>query len=487
MKKGIKIWKKRMCGVTTRIRLSPEIEQTTISVACSFNHGREGKPTAATPHRSKAYPPSHPGFWQWGAAVLCFAMLGACSDEIASLPDADVTGKEVEVSLNLDVMGNTDIVTRADVAASEADERKIVNIVPIVFDSNNKLAYMATVLSHDADNKTLTLKMRPSASATDKQRVVLLVNYYKASGTLYGGTDVNTDKGKNYDTWRNSLELKAGTTVVDIPHRGVPMWGESAAFSVKAGSSDQTVQLMRALARIDIGLRFTRGSDGNYTSDVEGVPGYTLSDVAVYYDSSYGTLIPLAANVANHIVTAPTVPAETDVDAAHTYTVTGNKLVRSIYVGEQPAGGFKGDGTNAFTLIAGITNQGIKSYYRINLTKQNDESTLLDILRNHRYVLNIQNITGKGWTTVDDALKSKPANIEWTCDVEDYNQGTYVSGNYYFQIDKWTTVGGNAGNYKSLKFKTNLPSLKVLTFTWDNAASAADATTVFKTPELRDT
>jgi hypothetical protein len=413
--------------------------------------------------------------------------LAACSDEIAQQEDNNGTDAgEVMVHFNVQVRGNTEIATRTDAEAVEADENKINNLVAIVFDSDNKLAYMATIVSHDKEKHTLTLKMKVSADTGDKQRVVLLANYYKTSGALYGGTDANNDKGKDYDTWRSSLELKAGATVVDVPDHGVPMWGESAAFIVKAGASGQSIALMRALARIDIALKLTKGTDGKYGTDAAGLPGYTLNDVTIYYGSTYGALIPLAANLTNGKITAPTVPAETDVDADHTYTVTGDKLVRHIYVGEQPKGGFSGDGTNAFTMVAGITHQGIESYYRINLTAQNNESALLDILRNHRYIINIQNITGKGWADKETALASKPANIEWVCDVEDYNQSTQISGNYYFQIDKWITVGGNSTNHKKVKFKTNLPHITQANFAWNEKLSAANVTTIFKSLDVVD-
>ena len=92
----------------------------------------------------------------------------------------------------------------------------------------------------------------------------------------------------------------------------------------------------------------------------------------------------------------------------------GDSYVREIYIPERMAGN---DNNNAPCLIIGgfyKDSQKI-TYYRADFMEKDaisNTAKYLDILRNYRYRFNISKVSGPGFDTEEEALKSKPENFQ---------------------------------------------------------------------------
>ncbi|MDR0989630.1 MAG: hypothetical protein LBM06_09290 [Prevotellaceae bacterium] len=351
---------------------------------------------------------------------------------------------ETVLECQLDVSGINTVSTRS---ASYEQDCQVASVTALVFDSGDKFAYAAST-TLDSSGKKLKVKLRQSTSSTDNYSVMIVAN---ATASLSEGE-------AKADVWSKLIFASNGK--VEITAKGIPMWGEVDGLNAKPGVTT-TVKLMRALARIDIGMNFS-----NTTNGQEAVSGltdgkgnaYTLSEIYLYRTRTSGCIVPNSSNLTNLGVpkapTLPTTPVAGTYGEAISYTPEGNMSVRDIYLAENAADGAS---NNPTTLVVGITYQGTLSYYRVDITKD-QKTARLPILRNFRYLFNIVSVIGTGYDTKEKALASTAGNLKWTLTVDDLeNTGTYVSGDYYFEMNYSVLVPGSLGQSTILPFKTNIP------------------------------
>lgn len=236
-----------------------------------------------------------------------------------------------------------------------------------------------------------------------------------------------------------------------------PMWGESTAFNARPQGNIGTLSLIRAVARIDVGINFRKNADGTYPLEdmrSQGVGNagnakyFKLMSVSVYriprsawvgprdanYDAQAGMVT--AATPTGDVVDAPRRYIEedlsTDPDAAAGSEAENRRaLTRTVYVPEAANHGHNRDQA-ACLVIGGVYGTGNPTtYYRIdiydrtpgadgNMPRPTPENRL-DILRNHTYVVNITSVYAPGASTETDALQADNTNME--VELSDWNQG----------------------------------------------------------------
>ena len=295
----------------------------------------------------------------------------------------------------------------------------------------------------------------------------------------------------------------------DFAKTGLPMWGELAQQTidpdVSAVQTIGTIHLLRAVARVDVGLNMTAkgtgGKDGDFdeksqtlTSDIVDPATkksikvqWSLLEVKLYNAAKNGRIAPDDGNYALDggkpkatKVTQPTTP--TKQEEALTYTATDNLLKRTIYVPEtlnpEPTSASAGTSTTPGTkevylsrpyLILKLSYKQTdgtatgETYFRVDFLEKTGEEataeyTYLSLLRNFRYKVNVMNIGGLGFDNEEDAMKGPAANIMYNVVVWDESTLSNVvyDGQYMLGVsqDK-VTFFKEAGELVSIKVQTS--------------------------------
>lgn len=300
------------------------------------------------------------------------------------------------------------------------------------------------------------------------------------------------------------------TADTDFAKTGLPMWGELAQQTidpdVSAVQTIGTIHLLRAVARIDVGLNMTAkgtaGKDGDFdeksqtlTSDIVDPDTrksikvqWSLLEVKLYNAAKNGCIAPDDGNYALDggklkatKVTQPTTP--TKHEDALTYTATNNLLKRTIYVPEtinpEPTSASAGASTTPGTekvylsrpyLILKLSYKQTdgtasgETYFRVDFLEKNRkeataEYTYLSLLRNFRYKVDIRNIGGLGFESEDEAKKGPAANIMYNVVVWDESTLSNVvyDGQYMLGVQNDKLLFHKNGGTFSTMVQTSWP------------------------------
>lgn len=358
---------------------------------------------------------------------------------------------------------------------------------------NTNFAYEAPVTSvtPDATKDKATGKVQLLLKHTDaaEYKFVMLANVPES------GKSISTpNEGTSYEE-----VMKLFT--YDMPDKGawkngeLPMWGEVTTFvNHNDGANPQigTVNLIRAVARIDVGLNVTKGQeqDGTlFNETATGITGIELTSVKFYNMNNKGTVAPAASALEDNKtkVTAPTIPdgatAQSDaLDMTSELNPDKNLLLRSVYVPEaanDPAEASKDGETLEPTdkqgymkrpyMVVGLkgadkSNKDRVTYFRIDFLKKNGEEATatykyLPLLRNYRYLVNIQNVGGPGFDDENDAKQGPAANIMYNVVVWNESEMTNVQydGQYMLGVSKDKFKFYREGGSLSAKVQTSFP------------------------------
>ena len=133
-------------------------------------------------------------------------------------------------------------------------------------------------------------------------------------------------------------------------------------------------------------------------------------------------------------------------------------------------------------VVKGTYNGSHEGYYRVDFAAQDattGDVTYYDIIRNHSYAITVTGVSGKGCTSLNEAMAEKASNI--TASVIEWDDNTI--GNIEFEGDR--VLGLSTTNYKLLKpggvQKLQVRATKNVTWKADiynaNADGTADKTT----------
>ncbi|HBX44641.1 MAG TPA: hypothetical protein DEG28_01950 [Porphyromonadaceae bacterium] len=414
--------------------------------------------------------------------LLCFLLLSAVSgnffscthDELFPGTDPDKTVTEGYMKIYLKVPVNA-IPLRAISGAHESaigNDGLYVMVFKVEADNSEVFDYIAPITERTGNN--LTVKLVRSQDAV-KYRIVIVANSAVPMPVSEGKTKEDVLKEiifENHGKWN------AASSDDFTPF---PMWGEiDEPIEVKENTPEQTIRLLRAIARVDIGLNF-EDTPETFES-VLGLANFKLKSVRVYRTLDKGHMAPDKAVYSNGSVTAPTIPADATPNAdtaplVYELTTAADSYIREIYLPEANKGT---DMDNAPCIVIGgyygAGNTTDVSYYRIDFAVYDNDGKILnylDILRNHRYRMNVKDVTGPGFTNPEDALNSIPSNI--VTNVIPWDESIlemHVEGKYYFGIDRReVTLSHTAGSAGAITFETNLPAEDVA-IQWENTSQA---------------
>jgi len=364
--------------------------------------------------------------------------------------EAPVKDGWTSVSMSVEGLGLRNPLTRSLTPEGE-NSTAAERIRLLVFDKDDKFSYEAKVTSYTpsgvpADKKgkgTMTLLAKNTPSG-DTSTFVMLANIAASDET---GVDKLTGK-----TREEVMEL----FTFSMPEKGewkdgeLPMWGVSDPVRVDHSSGAVPklgiIYLVRAVARVDVGLNLSSTSEGASTFDEKagGIEGITLTKVFFYNTNAEGRVSPVENETywdkANRKAKQPSIPDPAPAVTGkidRTSSIVDEKiLLREVYVPEAVnAPTAATQGANGETLPENNTENYLKrpyivvgltgadksrpdkeTFFRIDYLKRTGAEAdatyeYLPLLRNHRYLVNITEVGGPGFDTEEDARKGPAANI----------------------------------------------------------------------------
>lgn len=313
------------------------------------------------------------------------------------------------------------------------DENRLRTLHLLVFRTDGdgeRYAYTARVVDRKESTDgqgivTLTVNLL-RGKAGEKFRLVLLANLDDFTPPAIG----------------TSRDEALREFLVDLPGKWdatagsgtIPMWGESAALELRDASAQPVdfhtgrspIRLLRALARVDVGAAFDSAPD---SETVNGLADFALTSVAVYRSALRARVVPELSDLEEGIAVRPTLPDGTDLlrpaeePLIYEMETAADVCLREIYLPEAPAATSADDGV---CLVIGgyygIGNTTEQTFYRVDfLTPKSAAGSqqYLPILRNHRYRINILKVSGPGFGTREEALQTRPTNLETSVNVWD--------------------------------------------------------------------
>jgi hypothetical protein len=359
--------------------------------------------------------------------------LSACTRD--SIEPGGVETGDKPVIMNILIPRGTTAGTRAITAAEENAVRTVDVLAFRVDGTRETFLYSATGSLSPANTPgSATLQFVATLRQQDyQQRLVVITNAHEQVSALVGGTNwVGSDKATMLAGLRYSLSGGQDRWNATSPadYLALPMWGESTPEIITASTRNlpSPVCLMRMVARIDVQL------DNN----VAGLTGlFKMKSVGLYNTNTGGRIVPDAASVVDTQtdgtrylnVTAPTVPTDLQPYASRRlgpvdYTdftapgATDVAMTGAIYTFETSAATASAEAT--CLVVGGLYDTDTTpTYYRVEFYAPGT-TTRLDILRNHRYLINIASVAGRGHATPAEAFSSNAVNM--TANILVWNQ-----------------------------------------------------------------
>lgn len=424
---------------------------------------------------------------------LLLALLTAGCVADRNVSDCITEGEDVELEFALQVPA-----LETSLRQLSADQEKQINSIQVLVfntdgitdESQETFAYEAPVKSFETSTTDGYTRIRCGLKASSKpMRVVCIANANIDTKTknLEGTTKqviLESDQMKQTFTkkWRTD-----GTQFI-------PMWGESDAQPVsrttkfnsceasnngKSNTKNEgVIHLVRALARIDVGVKF---ADEPTSEKATGSETFKINSVRVYRyaQSMYvtGTQATTFRQMGPNREPLPHTPATmTPADNNNPLVFTAENeedakgYVRNIYIPEisnhLDNGQNKGRDARTCLVIGGYYDGSTKeTYYRVDFIKREDGkpedkiTKQLDVLRNHRYRFNITDVKGPGTNDPGEALITEPVNI--TCDVVVWDEADIdkimYDGQYYLSVSKDKFSFGKDATSESYTIRTNWP------------------------------
>ena len=410
---------------------------------------------------------------EYGLLLFLPIIVYSCifDDEPVPLKEDGLAGAFLKIRLDLPEM-NVPLLDKNKARAMNANAEKSIDMNALhvlVFRSTGEFYYKAPVVGamvydeQDDGKAVITVKLVKSDDSSDKFKIGIVANDNLESLIL--DESVSVEDIKSVLTYS-----QPGKWNVDVrDYTPFPMWGETDEMVISETMDMPTVRLYRALARIDIGLNFNM-IDGKLTEDAHGIPEFKIKEVYVCRTNKSGYIAPLAVDEV-HIPS----DAERHGDTDPLYYSIENQegvdsYVREIYVPETQLPSSPSNANMHCVIVGGYySGSSSVSYYRLDFALENavgGDRNYLPVIRNHRYVFNINTVRGPGFTTIRDALEAVGTveNIDY--DLIEFDESIHyfeVQGKYYFGLDERDlqfippSTAIDPTNVFRIKYQTNYP------------------------------
>ena len=432
--------------------------------------------------------------------LLSAALLAGCAKhevlpQVVDIPQETSEEAEAEssVQIRVNMPSASSPLTYAMTPKQECD---ITAVDVLVFGPDKKFLYRETgsgITDGVVDNKrqfSVKIKKtndpnRVSAMVVANARTAVDAALEGDSAWITAGTTTWDEvvTGLVFNLPVDDAEGQGGKWLV-LPGRYTrfPMWGVTGDIDLTRTELEiPEVELLRAVARVDVGLGFpTSGTPeeqevakGIALADGSPLYKFFLEEVYLYNAHDRLRVIPDESVLSAGTVSAPSLPPAAGVygtaDDPIKYSVRpwdsrrNLEFIREIYLSEHAAGSDTDRPNNACIVVggrylaAGLSMEDYQSnyaynstngitYYRVDFVKSTRDGTgkvtaqeYLPILRNHRYKVNILDVHDRGYDTPKEAFEAMGLNTNLTVQIvsTDEKVGELVfDGQYMLGVDK---------------------------------------------------
>lgn len=391
--------------------------------------------------------------------ILSAFVLAACSGhDMPEMPAAE----DEPICLRLTVFTSGQPESRA---ADDDPDTRIDDILVMLFTETSEgsgipdklwKALTATNLSDDLGNGSRTFDVKfakTDASVPSHLLPVAVANAASRLNDIAGGASL---------LWGYSDVAQHLTSSISLRDSDDPLftfWG-IAEKNIDTDIRVQTcrIKMVRDLARITVNLK----------ENVYADKGHRLAGALIYNRNNSIALIPNPENTdKDKIPVKPTILSTDDVTQCEDIATEayGDYKPWTTLIPEQDIlmGSADGDPAddnrfNRPALIVGAYFPSRKDkvyWYRVDF--HDSDNKLIDIVRNHHYVINVDAINGPGEDTPEEAYRSQTAHIDaeiikW----EDVSRDVAFDGSSWIAIPSNVFMGGEADAEASVDFSTNV-------------------------------
>ena len=348
----------------------------------------------------------------------------SCQQDDSFSPAADSTIVNLSVSAS-----NTGTVMDNDDPASA-----IKSLCILQFNANGNafgtLRHVGMGTETAPNSGTYSATLLQSVDNNDKYKFVILANFPDGDYGIFYRMG-----GKSYAEIQQaciSKELTGGSNVPEFTEQQpFPMFGivqDGTPQIINANMALGTVSLVRAVARVDIGIG-TKNADNTWT---KGKVPFTMTQIQIWKDGKRYAYMPIENNFSSS-AGALTISSPSPVGDTETKTYDGTYITSSTYCAEKiylPEADLRwGDvydanHTNRLAMIVGGKYNGsaTETFYRVDFTND-DSGDKMNILRNHVYQFTIKKVEAAGYDTAELAYNSKPKNLSFEATVDPWTPG----------------------------------------------------------------
>lgn len=367
--------------------------------------------------------------------ALAAASIGMLSSCTGDAPESGENRQKVAatISVNLPRHEEKNALTRADGTISDTD---ILTVDGLVFDENGKFIERipANHISYSDDGIKIVLLFEQ----VDKKRTVHLVANARDKNTGADRLDFSPLTAGAPETTVASLKtapLPASATNTQTHVMPLVMWGRIVLESgIMQNIEMNGVKLLRTAACVTV--KTAEASASNHLGD------FTLEGIAACNLASEGYLTP-TTSVTAPPATVPTTPRPAGTILADPSKTWAEGPVASIYVYERTC-----TTDDYMGVIIKGTYKGETGYYKVILL--DDKGTPFNIVRNHRYIVTISDVTERGYADIATATASRPSNALKATLVDENPDYSSVTGDsqYMMRMDCNTAeiYGAHPGN-----------------------------------------
>ena len=262
-----------------------------------------------------------------------------------------------------------------------------------------------------------------SVDNDDKYKLVILANFPDGDYGIFYRMG-----GKSYAEVQQaclSAELSGESNVLEFTAaQPFPMFGiakDGAPQIITETMNLGTVSLVRAVARVDIGIG-TKNADNN-TWNKGGVP-LAMTQVPIWKDGKQYAYMPVENNFSSSAgalaINSPSPVGGTETKIYGSTYITGTTYCsEKIYVPEADllwGDVYDTNHSNRLAIIVGGKYNGsaVETFYRVDFTYDEGSKAKMNILRNHVYQFTIKSVKDAGYATAELAYTSKPKGLDFS-------------------------------------------------------------------------
>lgn len=366
---------------------------------------------------------------KWAMIVAAMILQISCQQDDSFSPAADSTIVNLSVSA-------ADAGTTTD---NDGSASAIKSLCILQFNANGDafgtLRHVGIGTETIPNSGKYSATLLQSVDDNDKYKLVILANFPDGNYGIFYRMG-----GKSYAEVQQaclSAELAGETTVLEFTdQQPFPMFGiakDGTPQIIDATMDLGTVSLVRAVARVDIGIG-TKNSDNTWTKG--GVP-FTMTQVQIWKDGKQYAYMPAENNFSSSAgvlaINSPSPVGSTETKIyGSTYIANTTYCAEKIYLPEANLSWgsvFDDNHTNRLAIIVGgrYNSSQTETFYRVDFTYDEGSMGKMNILRNHVYQFTIKKVEAAGYASAEIAYNSKPKGLGFNATVEQWTDGQTTS------------------------------------------------------------